>query len=145
MLVTDGHGIPIGFLIESAYEAEVCLAQPTLATIHVRTDRSRIRTRPNELIADKGYESGPLRRALQRRGIKVCIPAKKRPKHWKRKQGRPITFNRESYAKRWHIERTFAWLGNYRRLLVRWEHHKDVYQGFFTFAIMLICINQLLK
>jgi len=43
------------------------------------------------------------------------------------------------------VERTFAWLGNYRRLLVRWERLLTVYQGFFSFALMLIVINRLLK
>jgi transposase len=145
MLATDGHGIPIGFVIGGAHEAEVCLAQPTLATIRVQTGHGRARTRPKELVADRAYDSGPLRRALRRRGMKVCIPPKKRPKHWRAKKGRPVTYDKASYKKRWHVERTFAWLGNYRRLLVRWEYHKDVYQAFFTFALMLICINKLLK
>ena len=43
------------------------------------------------------------------------------------------------------MERTFAWLGFRRRLRVRWERLLTIYQGFFTFALMLIAINRLLK
>ncbi len=42
------------------------------------------------------------------------------------------------------MERTFAWLGNYRRLLIRWERHLSVYRGLFAFVLMLVCINRLL-
>jgi hypothetical protein len=42
------------------------------------------------------------------------------------------------------VERSFAWLGNYRRLLVRWEHHAGLYRGFFTVALALMCIKRLL-
>jgi hypothetical protein len=39
-------------------------------------------------------------------------------------------------------ERSFAWLGNFRRLLIRWEHLSSVYQGFFTVAVLLICLRR---
>jgi transposase len=43
------------------------------------------------------------------------------------------------------VERTFAWLGNYRRLLVRYERSLVVYEGFFTIACIMICLRKLLK
>ena len=52
---------------------------------------------------------------------------------------------REAYAERFKVERTFAWLGNYRRLLIRWERLLIVYQGFFAFAVMLLCTNRLVQ
>jgi hypothetical protein len=82
--------------------------------------------------------------ALQLRGIRVCIPPKRRPKHWKPKPGRPIVAKPEDNAQRWKVARTIAWLGNYRRLLVRWERDIVVYQGFFTFALLLLCLNRVL-
>jgi hypothetical protein len=36
-------------------------------------------------------------------------------------------------------------LGNYRRLLGRWERLLVVYHGFFTVAFLLLCLNRLLK
>jgi len=31
------------------------------------------------------------------------------------------------YRRRWKVERTFAWLGNYRCLVVRWERSLTMY------------------
>jgi hypothetical protein len=33
-------------------------------------------------------------------------------------------------------------LGNYRRLLIRWERHFGVYRGFFTVAVLLVCLRR---
>ena len=70
MLVVESQGLPIGVLVASAQRAEVKLAEPTLATVRVPRARGRPRTRPKELVADKGYDSRPLRHRLRRRGIK---------------------------------------------------------------------------
>jgi hypothetical protein len=43
------------------------------------------------------------------------------------------------------VARTFSWIGNYRRLLIRWERLLTVYQGFFAFAVMLVCTNRLVQ
>jgi hypothetical protein len=50
--------------------------------------------------------------------------------------------DREAYAERFKVERAFAWLGNYRRLLIRRERLLIVYRGFFAFAVMLLCTNR---
>ena len=42
-------------------------------------------------------------------------------------------------------ERAFAWLGNFRRLLVRHERVLAVYHGFFILACVLIVLNRLLQ
>ena len=138
MLVVDGQGIPIGFHLDSAQRAEVRLVQSTLATIRVPQQRGRPKTRPKELVADKGYDSQALREWLRCRGIRPCIPRRrsKRPR-----RGRPPDLT--GYRERWKVERTFAWLGHYRRLLIRWERRLSVYEGFFTFVLMLVCINRL--
>ena len=36
------------------------------------------------------------------------------------------------------VERTFVWLGNFRRRLIRWERRFGVYRSFFAVAIMLL-------
>jgi hypothetical protein len=40
------------------------------------------------------------------------------------------------------VERSFAWLGNYRRLLIRWERLFNVSRSGFAFAIMLLCVRR---
>jgi transposase len=41
------------------------------------------------------------------------------------------------------VERTFAWLGHFRRLLIRWERTLAIYQGLFVFVLMMLCIRRL--
>ena len=119
MLVSDGNGLPIGLLIESARPHEVTLAQATLSTVRVPQRKGGCRTRPKELVADKAYDSRALRTWLRSRGIKPTIPHVQRHKPKKPKRGRPFSPVGEGYRSRWKIERTFAHLQNFRRLLVR--------------------------
>lgn len=39
---------------------------------------------------------------------------------------------------RWVVERTFAWLNRFRRLMVRYERRDDMYLAFATLACALI-------
>jgi transposase len=100
----------------------------------------RPKTRPKELVADKGYDSQAFREWLRCRGIRLCIPRRrsKRPRC-----GRPADL--AGYRERWKVERTFSWLGNCWRLQIRWERHLGVYLGFFTFVLMLVCISRLVR
>ena len=78
MVVVDGKGIPLGKHLESASPAEVTLAETTLASIRVpnRHGRGRPRQKPQRLIADKAYDSDPLRMRLKKRGIELIVPHK---------------------------------------------------------------------
>ncbi len=48
----------------------------------------------------------------------------------------------EDYRLRYKVERSFAWLGDYRRPLIRWERHAGLYRSFFTVALALICLKR---
>jgi transposase len=141
MLVTEGNGIPIGLLIESATPHEVKLAEATLATVRVAQRRGRPRTRPRELVADKAYDSRKFRSWLRRRGIKATIPHFERRQRKKPKRGRPFAPVGAGYRSRWKIERAFAHLQNFRRLLVRYERHVQVFRGFCLIACLLIALR----
>jgi transposase len=143
MLVIDGTGMPLGFHLDSAQVAEVRLAERTLDSVAVARPRGRPRQRPDKLVADRGYDSSRSRHTLRRRGIRMCIPPKRRPKTWKAKRGRPVLARKEDYRLRYKVERSFAWLGNFRRLLIRWERLFAVYQGLFVVALMLLCVRRL--
>ena len=47
--------------------------------------------------------------------------------------------------RRWVVERTFAWLHNYRRLRIRWERDPVVHMAFLTLACALICRRYLME
>jgi len=144
MLVTDGQGIPLGLHLASAQQSEVRLAQATLATVRVPRPGHRAKTRPRQIVADRGYDSRALRQVLRRRGIRPCIPPRSYSGR-KRGPGRPVGDYQREYAQRWIIERTFAWLGNFRRLLVRHEHLLEVYHGFMLLAFVLICLARIFE
>jgi transposase len=144
MVVADGQGLPIGLHVDSAQPHESTLAVPTLATVKVPRRRGRPRTRPTELIADRAYDSQAFRRYLRRRGIKPTIPTFARRPRQRPKRGRPIRTG-PNYRHRWKIERCFGWMDNYRRLVVRYERSVDHYKAFCLMAIILWCVNLILK
>jgi transposase len=142
MLVVDGHGLLLGFHLDSATTAEVKLAEQTLDTIRVARRRGRPTCRPQKLVADRGYDSSALRTALRRRGIGMCVPPWRRPAKWRATRGRPVVARKDEYRQRYKVERTFAWLGNFRRLLIRWERQFHLSMSFFTLALLQVCLRR---
>jgi transposase len=142
MLVIDGHGLLLGFHLDSAQLTEVRLAERTLDTVAVARPRERPRQRPKKLVTDRGNDSGAFCLALRRRGIQMCIPPKRRPKHWKAKRGRPVVARKDEYRLRYRVERSFAWLGNFRLLLIRWERLFGVCRSWFTVAVLLLRLRR---
>jgi len=140
MVVAEGNGLPIGLHLASARPHELTLARPTLETVKVPRRRGRPRQRPGELVADKAYDSRAFREWLRKKGIKPTIPPIERPRK-RTKRGRPVRVG-PGYGGRWKVERLFAWLGQYRRLVVRHERLLEVFRGFILVAFILICLRQ---
>jgi transposase len=66
------------------------------------------------------------------------------PYRWyKRKKPYYDGRKRRRSKRRWKVERTNAWLGNYRRLAVRYDRLLSVYQGFFHIACLMITVRHL--
>lgn len=127
-------------LLESASPAEVKLLEKTLETVAVpRPGRGRPRKNPERLILDKAYDSDPLRARLAKRGIEMICPHKSNRVKPPTQDGRKL----RRYRRRWKIERLIAWLGNFRRLVVRYERNIRVYQAFCHVACLLIVLRQL--
>jgi transposase len=144
MTVVDGHGTPIGLYLASAQPHEITLAAPTLQTIRVPQKRGRPKSRPKELVADKAYDSAAFRQLLRRRGIKPTIPSFQRRKPKNPKRGRPLRVG-PAYRHRWKVERCFAWMDNFRRLVVRYERRLHLYRAFCLLASILFALNRFLK
>ena len=139
MVVVDGQGIPLGAHLDSASPHEMTLLEPTIERIAVpRKGRGRPRKNPKRIVADKGYDSDPLRERLAKRGIDLICPYRQNNKKKKYQDGRKL----RRYKRRWTVERTFAWLQNFRRLVVRWEREITVYQAFFHVACIIITLRQ---
>ena len=130
MAVADGFGLPLAVYTESASPHEVKLVERTITERF--TDE-----RPERLIGDKAYDSDPLDEQLKKLGIEMIAPHKANRKRAKTQDGRKM----RRYKRRWKIERLFAWLQNFRRIVVRYEYHADNYLGFVQLACMIILLR----
>lgn len=140
MVLGDGQGIPLGVRLESASPAEVTLADATLKEVRVPRPKGRPRQKPERVIADRGYDSDPLRKRWKKRGIELISPYRNNNKERRYHDGRKL----RRYKRRWIIERTNAWLGQFRRLLVRHDHLLSIYRAFFYLACMWITLRKCL-
>ena len=143
MVVVDGAGLPLGDHLHSASPSEVWLAGATLATIRLgrRHRPGHPRQKPARVIADRGYDSAPLRKRLARRGIELITPHRKNRRKPPTQDGRAL----RRYRRPWTVERTLAGLGNFRRLAVRYDRSLTVYRGFFHIACFMIVLRRVLK
>jgi transposase len=91
------------------------------------------------VIADRGYDSDRLRRRLLDKGIVLICPHRKGRRKPSLNDGREL----RRYRKRWKVERTFAWLGNFRRLIVRYDREIKMYEAFFHLACLIITLRHL--
>ncbi len=96
---------------------------------------------PERLIGDRAYGADPLDEALLELGVELIAPHRRNRKRPKTQDGRPL----RRYKRRWKIERIFAWLGSFRRLVVRYERHALNYLGFVHLGGILILLRQGLR
>ncbi|ROR37535.1 DDE family transposase [Kitasatospora cineracea] len=97
----------------------------------IRGLRGRPRHRPRRLFADRGYGCDKYRRILRRRGITPRIAR------------RGIAHGSGLGKTRWAVERTFAWLHQFKRLRIRYETHADLHLGLLQLACGIICLRKL--
>lgn len=131
MAVADRAGLPLAMCAASASPHEVTLVAPTL-------DSRFVAETPRRLIGDRAYDADPLDEALAELGIEMIAPHRRNRKKPKTQDGRPL----RRYKRRWKVERLFAWLGNFRRLVVRYARHALNYLGFVHLGCILILLRQ---
>jgi transposase len=102
----------------------------------------RPRTRPDRLIADKGYSYPRCRQLLRRRQIPHTIPerADQRSRRAAR-PGRPLAFNRAIYARRNVVERCINRLKQWRGLATRYEKRAANYRAMVVLASIVIWLD----
>lgn len=93
---------------------------------------------PKRLIGDKAYDSDALDAEMDAYGIEMISPNRSNRKQ-KTQDGRPL----RRYRRRWKVERLFAWLQNYRRLVTRWEYKIENFLGFVHLACLLMLVRHL--
>ena len=131
MALADGSGLPLAVHAASASPHEVTLVGETLAS-------SFVGEQPERLIGDRAYDSDPLDAALGAQGVEMIAPHRKGRKKRRTQDGRKL----RRYKRRWKVERLFAWLGNFRRLVVRYEWRVENYLGFVRLGCVMILLRQ---
>jgi transposase len=117
MAVADRNGLPVSVCAESATPHEVRLAMSTLLQMVIPYA-------PQNLIGDNAYDSDRLDAELKFYGIELIAPHRRNRRN-STQDGRRL----KRYRRRWKIERLFAWLQNFRRLVVRYERHTENFLG----------------
>jgi transposase len=127
-LICDGRGVPLAIHLTGANRND---SQQALALVDaipgLQGERGHPRHRPDCVLGDRGYDAESIRQRLRVRHI-VPFLAMRNTEHgsglgrW-----------------RWVVERTFAWLNQFRRLRVRYEKRADIHEAFLSLGCALIC------
>lgn len=91
----------------------------------------RPRTRPLLVTADKAYHSAARVEALRARGVWPLLP----------ERGRRTASGLGRL--RWPVERSIAWLKQFRRLRTRYERRLDIHEALLELACCVICWRKL--
>jgi transposase len=96
---------------------------------------------PQRLIGDKAYDSDKLdEQMMQEFGTEVIAP------HRNNRRPERVTQDARSlrrFRRRWKVERMWAWMFNFRRLVVRWEYHAENFLGFVQLGCAIILSRHL--
>ena len=130
MAICDRHGLPLAIHVASASPHETHLVPATLQARFLKQ-------LPTRLIGDRGYDSDPLDQHLWRRYRIQMIAANRAYRHRHTQDRRCLP----RLKRRWKIERLFAWLQNFRRLITRFEYYAENFLG----MVQLACARILLR
>ncbi|WP_107470270.1 IS5 family transposase [Streptomyces sp. 3211] len=131
-LIVDRHGTPLVVSLTSGNRHDVTQLMPLLdAMPRIRGLRGRPRHRPRRLFADRGYDLAKYRRPIRARGITPKIARRGTP-HGSGPGKTP-----------WVVERTFAWLHQFKRLQIRYEIRADLHLGLLQLPCNIICLRRL--
>ena len=122
---TNADGLPIGIVITPGQAHDVT-AYPALM--------AEVDADPDQMLADKGYDSDAVRQDIQDRGGKPVIPTKAN-----RKQ--QIIVQKAIYGLRNRIERFFNRLKNSRRVATRYDKLIQTFAAFVLLSSLRIWIK----
>jgi transposase len=131
-LLVDASGVPLAISLTGGHRNDVTQLLPLVDGVGpVRGKIGRPRQRAEPVLADRGYDHDKYRRLLWQRGVKPVI-ARRGDEHGS-------GLGRE----RWVVERTLAWLHNFRRLRTRYERDAGLHLAFMLLGCAVICHRML--
>ena len=133
MAISDGHGLPLALHVASASPHETKLVEATL-------EQRFLGDLPERLIGDRAYDSDRLDAELRERyGVVMIAPHSRTRTKTLTQDGREL----RRYRRRWKVERLFAWLHNYRRIVVRWERRPENFLAMIQLASAILLLKHL--
>ena len=134
MGLTDAFGLPIAVDATSASPHEVKLVDETL-------DSCFLENVPEKIIGDRAYDSDKLdKRLAEERNVELIAPHKNNRVRHSTQDGRAL----RRFKRRWKVERLFAWLQNFRRLVVRYEYHLINFLAMVQLGCIVILLRRVL-
>lgn len=131
-ILVDATGLPLAWTLTGGNRNDVTQLIPLLERVPgVAGLVGRPRKRPDRVIADRGYDHDKYRRLVRGLGITPVI-ARRQTDH-----GSGLGRHR------WVVERTFAHLHQFKRLLVRYERRAEIHEAFLALGCCLICHRRL--
>lgn len=99
------------------------------------------------LWVDAGYTGAAVRRVTQAEGLDVQVVH--RPRRWFRvpadQEPPPLPKGFQVLPRRWVVERTFAWLGRWRRLSKDYEELPTTEEAWIYLAMSMLMLARLAK
>ncbi len=131
-ILTDANGIPLSETLTGANRHDVTQLLKLVDSVPpVGGKPGHPKQRPDELYADRAYDSEQHRKQLQQRGIAPLVAR------------RGETHGSGLGVFRWVVERTISWLHNFRRLRIRFDHRADIHHAWLKLAEGIIGLNKL--
>jgi transposase len=124
-LLVDASGIPLAWTLTGGNRNDVTQLIPLLEAVPA------VAGPPECVIADRGYDHDKYRALVWARGIEPVI-ARRQTEH-----GSGLG------RLRWVVERTFAWLHHFKRLLVRYDRRAAIHEAFLALGCCLVCFRRL--
>lgn len=127
-IITDANGIPLAATVTGANRHDVTQLLPLVDAIPpVSGKPGRPRKRPDRVQGDRAYHSRMHCEALLKRCIEPVL-ARRNTEHG---SGLGVF--------RWVVERTIAWLHQFRRLRVRYERRGDIHTALLLLGCIMVC------
>ena len=139
-MVVENQGIPLGDLIASANRAEITLAEAAPATLRVPISEDGLAAAAGNWLPTGATILDPFETGCASGESSPVSPKDRAGDRDRRREAEVF-----SYPQRWVVERTFAWLHNFRRLVVRCERKAQICFGFVLLAFVLWLTNLVLK
>jgi transposase len=134
-VVDTKSGVPVAVATDAAEVSEVDLGPAALNSIPATLDPHS----ETPVLADRAYDSDPLRKDLEARGYRLIAPHRKNRTKPSSNDGRRL----RRYRRRYVVERTFAWMQSFRRVATRYEWYCHLYDGFVALACAFIALSKL--